>query len=225
MKILKGISKKADGNMKVGSVGSEENRRVYLNSLGFKSKDLVLIGLVHGNKVAVVSNENKGNVLPECDGFVTDMPGIILGVTAADCVPIWFWNKQGTVVGVAHAGWRGVQSEIVKEMIKLFVNKYNCLAGDIMAEIGPHIKDCHFEVKDDLIKAFFNYPESVKKVSSISYLNLEEIIIKQLVSVGVKNENIIKSTECTYCSDKYFSYRRDKPVEIQAMLAYIMLNK
>jgi len=94
-----------------------------------------------------------------------------------------------------------------------------------MIEIGPHIKDCHFEVKDDLVKAFSYYPECVKKVKNNLYLNLEEIIIKQLVSVGLEKTNIIKSTECTYCSDKYFSYRRDKPQEIQAMLAYIMLEK
>jgi YfiH family protein len=235
MKIIKGFSTKQDGNMRIyyGNVHNKENenaknrenRRSLLNQANLDDANLVLAGLVHDSRIVVIGNNDKSQVVPECDGFVTDTPGIILGVTAADCLPVYFWNKQNRVVGIAHAGWRGVQKEIVLEMVKVFVNKYNCPIEDIMVEIGPHIKDCHFEVKDDVIKNFSNYPECFKEKDGAVYINLGDIVKKQLVSSGIEKENIKLSQECTFCEkDKYFSYRRDKPKDIEAMLAYITIR-
>ena len=256
MNLFKGISEKKDGKMKVYSEGGAQNRGNFLNKLKLSDKDLVLAGLVHGNRIVVVNDQNRGKIIDECDGLVTNAPNIILGVTAADCLPIYFWNKssknsysltstrtickrvlfhsllarqnkQKTVIGIAHAGWRGVKSEIVKEMVSIFINKYKCKVEDIMVEIGPHILDCHFEVQEDLTKTFFDYKDCFKKVNNHDYLNLNKIVEKQLLSTGLNSENITKATECTYCcnnGDKYFSYRRDKPKEVEAMLAYMVLK-
>jgi polyphenol oxidase len=234
MEIIKDFSAKLDGNMRIyrGSVhvdsnkneANKRNRKIFLKKNGLNDEDLVLAGLIHGNKIVTVSNEDKGKVISECDGFVTNIPGIILGVTAADCISAYFWNKQKTVIGIAHAGWRGVQSKIAEEMVKIFIDKYGCLAKDIEVEIGPHIMDCHFEVQDDVIKNFLSYPDCLKIVENRKYLNLGGIIKKQLLSVGVEVENIQSTQECTFCEeDKYFSYRRDKPEDVEAMLAYITL--
>lgn len=202
-----------------------ENRKLFLEKSGLSDEDIVLTGLVHGNRIIEIGEKDKGKIISECDGFVTDTPGIILGVTAADCLPVYFWNKQNRVVGIAHAGWRGVQKEIVIEMVKLFINNYKCQAGDIEVEIGPHIKDCHFEVKDDVIKNFSNYPECFKEKDGAVYIKLGDIVKKQLVSSGIEKENIKLSQECTFCEkDKYFSYRRDKPKDIEAMLAYVSIR-
>jgi YfiH family protein len=236
MKIIKGFSERADGNMRIykGSVHvadyesekNKKNRKILLNKAGLDYSNLVLAGLVHGNRIVVISEGDKGKVIPECDGFVTDMPGIILGVTAADCVPVYFWNKENTVIGVVHAGWRGVQKNIAGDMIKLFINNYKCPAEDIEVEIGPHIKDCHFEVKEDVLKNFSDYADCVKEVGESKYLNLQAVIIKQLTSTGVLGENIKETKECTFCEkEKYFSYRRDRPEEIEAMLAYITIQE
>ena len=235
MKITKGFSERADGNMRIyrGNVHdkenenarNKENRRLFFKKVGLDDLDLVLAGLVHGNNIVKVGEKDKGIVIPDCDGFITNIPGIILGVTAADCVPVYFWNKQNSVIGIAHTGWRGVEKRIVEEMIKLLMNNYDCQAEDIYVEIGPHIKDCHFEVKEDVIKNFLNYPDCLNERDGIKYLNLKNIIKKQLISSGVEKENIKMSYECTFCEkEKYFSYRRDKPEEIEAMLAYITIK-
>ena len=75
--------------MKISSGPSQEinkiNRKTFLNKIGLADVDLVLANLVHGNRVAVIDEENKGKIISECDGLVTDIPGIVLGVTAADC--------------------------------------------------------------------------------------------------------------------------------------------
>ena len=215
--------------MKISSGPSQEinkiNRKTFLNKIGLADVDLVLANLVHGNRVAVIDEENKGKIISECDGLVTDIPGIVLGVTAADCLPIYFWNIQNNVIGMVHAGWRGVQSKIVSEMVNIFINKYACSAKDIMAEIGPHIMECHFEVKEDVSGNFLAYPDCLKEKAGVKYLNLQAIIKKQLINASVLGENIKETKECTFCEkEKYFSYRRDKPEEIEAMLAYITIK-
>lgn len=229
MKILKGVSEKINGNMKVYAGTSGElanlNRSNYLKKAGLKSEDLILTGLVHGNKVAVVGEKEKGMIIPQHDALITNAPGVILGTTGADCLPIFFWNKQKTIIGIAHAGWHGVERKTVEEVIKVLVGKYDCLMEDIVVEIGPHILDCHFEVQMDVVNVFSAYPKCLKKVGGKNYFSLQCIVKEQLVVLGLNSENIIMTKECTYCNaDKYFSYRRDKPEEIEAMLAYIVLQ-
>jgi polyphenol oxidase len=135
---------------------------------------------------------------------------------------VYFWNKKETVVGIVHAGWRGVQKMIVSLMIDILRDKYGCLVEDIKIEIGPHILDCHFEVQDDVVKNFIDYSDCFSVNQGHKYLSLKKIIMRQLASVGVDIKNVKETDECTYCeTNKYFSYRRDKPQDIEAMLAYI----
>ena len=229
MKISKGFSVKSDGSMKVypgaNPAVNKAKRKAFINKEGLNEADMVLVDIVHSNKVVMVGEKDKGRTMPKCDGLITNVPGMILGVTAADCVPVYFLDKTNGVVGLAHAGWRGVQSGIAGEMIKLFKSEYGCLVENIEVEIGPHILDCHFEVKDDLVKNFSTYPECFREAEGVKYLRLGRIIKKQLLASGLKEENIKEATECTFCEkEKYFSYRRDKPEEIEAMLAYIVIG-
>lgn len=223
--ILKGITEKSDGNMRMVVEEGVVNRQRYFDKKRLSSHNLVTIKLVHGNKVVVVTEDDNGETKEGCDGLVTNVPSVIIGVTVADCLPIYFWNKQKNIVGIAHAGWRGVRSEITKEMISVFKNSYACEAVDVCVEIGPHILGCHFEIQDDLVEIFSEYEECIQKVKGHTCLQLQEVVKKQLLSVGVSEKNIQLSSTCTYCSDNYFSYRRDKPEIIEAMLAYIMIDK
>ena len=110
-------------------------------------------------------------------------------------------------------------------MVGIFRNSYACETDDICVEIGPHILGCHFEIKNDLVKIFSEYSEYMQKVGGRTYLQLQEVVKKQLLENGVQKENIQMSSTCTYCSANYFSYRRDKPEIIEAMLAYIALRE
>lgn len=223
--ILKGITEKSDGNMRMVVEGGTVNRQRYFDKKDLALHTLVTAKLTHRNKVVVVTEEDNGETKEGCDGLVTNVPGVIIGVTVADCLPLYFWNTQKIVVGIAHAGWRGVRSEITKELISIFINSYACEAGDVCVEIGPHILGCHFEIQNDLVEIFSEYEECIQKVNGRTYLQLQEVVKKQLLSLGVSEQNIQMSSTCTYCSDNYFSYRRDKPEIIEAMLAYIMLGK
>lgn len=214
-----GISEKKDGPMKY----SPENRLLFLKNKKLENKIIVSAGLAHKNKVIVVDNINKNEIIADCDALITNQNKYLLTVTVSDCLPIYFYDNNKGVVAIAHAGWRGVVSEIAKEVINKFINYYNSDPTDIKVFIGPHIKDCCFEVKEDVSDQFKISCQVIRNRKT--YLNLSKAVTEQLIESSVLVDNIKISNECTYCiADKYFSHRRDKSTEIQAMIAYIGLK-
>ncbi|MFZ2310794.1 MAG: peptidoglycan editing factor PgeF [Patescibacteria group bacterium] len=212
-----GISEKKDGPMKY----SLESRLLFFRNNKLDDKIIVSAGLAHENKVVIVEDINESQIIPNCDALITNQNKYLLTVTISDCVPIYFYDSYKKVVALAHAGWRGVISEITKEVINKFISHYDSKPSDIEVFIGPHIKDCHFEVKDD-VASQFNADDIVVKGDK-KYINLAQVIGNQLIASGVSKISI--SPDCTYClADKYFSYRRDNPLEVEAMIAYLGLK-
>lgn len=217
--IYLGISEREDGPMKYSS----KNRLLFFKNQGLDHKIVISAGLVHENRVAIIDYINENQIIPDCDALITKQNKYLLLVTVADCLPIYFYDKNKRVVAIAHAGWSGVVSKIVSEVIEKFISYYGSKLGDIEIFIGPHIRDCHFEVKSDVANEF-NISDYTIRDKNI-YINLSKIVKSQLVEAGILDKNINISQECTYClSDKYYSFRRDKPKEIEAMVAYIGLK-
>lgn len=211
-----GLSTKKDGSMK----GRFAAQASYLQGLTKEKKIIVSANLVHGAKLVRVDDILSDQIIPNCDALITSDVNKILCLTVADCLPIYFYDQKQAVIALAHAGWRGVLSEIVKEVIASFKNHYDSKPEDILVIIGPHIKGCHFEVQMDVASKF--PPEAIIRRDNKIYIDLAHVVQKQLIEAGILTNNITISHDCTYCqSDKYFSYRRDKPKELETMLAYI----
>src|SRR3989338_7382185 len=103
-----------------------------------------------------------------------------------------------------------------KNIIRTMVKNCGAKADKILVGIGPGIQSCHFEIK--------KYPFSIIKKEGGIFIDLSEIIFQQLKKSGLLLNHIEKSEECTHClKEKYFSYRRDKPKTLEAMIAYIGL--
>jgi YfiH family protein len=217
--IYLGISERKNGPMK----HSLENRLLFFKNNNLDNKILVSAGLTHDNKVSIVENINENKVISDCDALITNQNTYLLTVTIADCLPIYFYDKNKKVIALAHAGWHGVVLEIAKKVIDKFVDNYNSIPSEIEVFIGPHIKDCHFEVQADVASQFESADVVIKNKKQ--YINLAQVVTKQLLTSGVLNDNILISSDCTHClSDKYFSYRRDNPLEPETMIAYIGLK-
>lgn len=214
-----GISEKKDGPMK----SSLENRLLFFKNNNLGNKIIVSAGLVHKNKVVIVDGIDENQSISDCDALITNQSKYLLIITIADCLPIYFFDKNKKVIALTHAGWRGVTSKIIKEVINIFTDYYNSNLNDIEVFIGPHIKDCHFEVKDDVSSQFKISDSTIRDEKT--YINLSKIVKNQLLQLNINNDNISISDECTYClNDKYFSYRRDNPKELETMIAYIGLK-
>ena len=223
--IIFGLPKKENGQMILRENGEGlKNRIKYFSNLGINIKSIVSSGIIHSNNVAIISNSDKGKIVKGNDGLITNIKNICLTVTVSDCLPIFIYDEKKEIIGIAHASWKCIVKNIVHNMIEKFKNQYHSNPKDLKVFIGPHIKKCHFEIKEDILDKFSKYQEFIIKKNSRYFIDLEEIIKKQLVSLGLNNENIKISSECTYCNKEYFSFRRDRPERVTSQIAYICLN-
>ena len=200
----------------VGKFDNKEifsNRKEYFGKIGIKQESVVTIGSLHNNNVAIVKNTDAGKILKDIDGLITDRSDLFLSLTVSDCLPLYLFDPKNQIIGLLHCGWRGIEKNIVEEGIKKMINDFGSLPENILAGIGPGISKCHFEVGEDVAH---------RLGSTEKFVDLKDLINKKLLATGIKQNNVEISLECTFClSDKYFSFRRDKPVRPQTMVAVI----
>jgi YfiH family protein len=154
------------------------------------------------------------------DGVITIIPNLVLSIQVADCIPIYINDKTNNIIGLVHAGWRGVEKGIIENSI----NKLNNLKSNIMEVkilLGPSIRKCCFEIGPEVAALFDNKFQICGK-SDRSYLDLQSVVVNKLLDNGVNQDNITDMDHCTCCSDIYHSYRRDgeKAGRMIAMIGY-----
>jgi polyphenol oxidase len=209
------FSNKTHGDMK----NSEQNRLEFVKALGLNPK--LLFGAeqqVHGKEVFWVTKDNLETKI-ECDAFITKEPGIIVSVRVADCLPVYVYDPEKKAVAMIHAGWKGLAQNIIKEAVIQLGKPEN-----IRAAVGPCIQSCHFEVTGELARVFAKYPQAIESRDNKIFIDLPKIAQTQLLSLGLKAENIELSNKCTYDSEDLFSHRQNKGKETETMLAGIQLN-
>jgi YfiH family protein len=169
-----------------------------------------MIGMqqIHGNNIVRVTAKDDGKNIENCDALISNDPKVKLYVKVADCLPISVIDKKSHSFGLIHAGWRGLDNKIITKTIKLMVKEFSSNPEDLDVSIGPHICQKHYEVKNDVSDKFAEFPEAVLKKDGKEYLDLAKIAELQLISVGVKKENIRIDNKCTFEDDRLFSYRR-----------------
>ncbi len=161
-KIVAAVSTKNDGTMKLtGNLLRDkkikENRNRFLEKFGIKGSLALSAELIHGNNVRIVSKSDAGSVMKKTDGLITAHKSLFLTITVADCLPIFIYDPEKEIVGLIHAGWRGLSKNILLAVIKKITENFRSLPEDILVGVGPGISQCHFEVKDGLLKIFKDY--------------------------------------------------------------------
>ncbi|MGL5002291.1 MAG: peptidoglycan editing factor PgeF, partial [Casimicrobium sp.] len=152
----------------------------------------------------------------EGDAIVSRTRGLVCGVKVADCMPVLFAADDASVVGAAHAGWRGLSSGVLENTITAM----GVAPARIVAWLGPCIGATKFEVGEDVRGAFLGngLAESAGVVERAfvplathgKYLcDLRAIARERLRVAGVTR--VSASDDCTMSEpDRYFSHRRDK---------------
>lgn len=195
-------------------------RKEFFEALRLGGKQIAVANLVHGTRVATI-NRHSPYIIPETDALLTKDSDTILTLTGADCFPVYFEEKQAGIIGLAHCGWRGIVAGIISETVTA-IEKAGGKKSEIMLTFGPGICAEHFEIQEDILASFAEYPEYISRDNGI-HVDLKGIMRKQAESLGILPEKIIDSGECTYClPEKYFSYRRDKSEYTETQLAYIV---
>jgi hypothetical protein len=131
----------------------EANHELICQALGCARGDIVSPHQVHGTRVRVVDEQDRGSVLPQTDALITAAPGLMLMLRFADCVPVLFHDPVRRAVGLAHAGWRGTVAGMARVTVQAMVDQLGCRPADIRAGIGPAIGPCCYEVGRDVADA------------------------------------------------------------------------
>lgn len=224
--LILALSQRKDGDMRLKGESFIEdqkvllNRKKFLEKMGIALEDTVAIKCVHGNKVKIVTERDKGKVLYGVDGLITKSKNLFLTQTVADCLPIFIYDPKREIISLIHAGWRGLANNILSVAIKQLIKKFKSKPTQILVGIGPGICQRHFEVKSDVAEKFKSFKSAFFKKEGKIFLDLKEVAKLNLINLGIKKEKIEISQECTFClKRKYFSFRRERNPKIPAMLA------
>lgn len=187
---------------------------------GVDPMSLVLVNYKHGTGIACVTAANRGDglrhqtTLPPCDAIVVRDPDVTAMTLHADCVPVIVADPIQRIGALAHAGWRGTVSGLPGMLIQTFIDQFDSDPGSLICAVGPHIKDCCFEVGEEVSDRFaekFGPDSVVCSAAGKPHVDLEAAVLLQLVHCGVVPENITVADLCTSCEEQlFYSYRRDR---------------
>jgi len=231
----------------------ERNRAAFLRELGavgrktrgsrkvLPSWPLMTVRQIHSDiihRIDSIPAANKEAL--SGDGMITSTPGLLLGIQAADCLPVILVDPKRQAAGVFHAGWRGTVQRIVEKGVGEMHRSFGSRPRDLEAAIGPGIHGCCYEVGEEVRIKFesqFEYGaelfREVKESDPVRekypllflsarapghsdlpkkiFLDLVEANRRQLLAAGVPAKNIKASPLCTNClPDLLFSYRAEK---------------
>ena len=196
-----------------------KNREALCQLLGISNDHLVMPHQVHMTKVLQIDKAffsrpttEMREVLEGVDSLMTDLEGVCIGVSTADCIPVLLYDKEHHAVSAIHAGWRGTAKRIVVKAIEAMGKAYGTLPQQLIAQIGPGIHLDSFEVGDEVYDAFaqegFDMP-AISQKKEKWHIDLPECNRLQLKESGVDPKNIKVSPLCTFQHfADYFSARR-----------------
>lgn len=225
--LITAISQKVDGSMRFSQNRAKnktilKNRERFLKKLNIHPSMIVSGGLSQDNRIKVVEKGDRGKIIKNTDGLLTKEKVLFLAITVADCLPIFIYDKREELVGILHAGWRGLSKNIASLAIKKMRKAFGSKPENILAGIGPGICLKHYSIGGKVIQHFQSFLEGLIFEKGKCFLDLKKIAKLQLLKEGLRFKNIEITPGCTFCQkDKYFSFRRDKPKEIEAMMAVI----
>jgi len=176
---------------------------------------LVTCQQTHSDNIHIVTPEDVGKEIPDCDGLITNIKDITLQIKTADCVPIILNDPINKVIGVVHAGWRGTKKEIVKKAVNLMISSFKSKQNNLRVKIGPAIDKDNYLIKEDVASQFINlHPDCLEKVDEGHWkFDIVKVNIKQLLDLGLLRKNITNSNISTFNNKKYPSFRRDGSTE------------
>ena len=161
----------------------KQNRMALCKLLDIEDNRLILPRQTHNTEICCVDEnflnltaEERCEALEGVDAVVTNLPGICIGVSTADCIPVLIYDTVGHVVCAVHAGWRGTVARIVEKAIATMSAFYGSRPENIVAQIGPGIHLDSFEVGDEVYESFagegFNMGAIMKKNGTSTFLSV-----------------------------------------------------
>ena len=182
-----------------------DGRRLLTSLINLNPNRIVNPQQVHSSNVNIVDKPGKKL---STDAIISSTESLVLSIQVADCIPLYLADPENNIIGIVHAGWRGIEKNIINNSIDKMIEQ-GADNKKIIAYIGPSIQQCCFEIGPEVAKKF---PRNfqINGNADRSFLDLQELTKHILMKNSISLNNIISSKECTKCNnDKYFSYRNN----------------
>ena len=179
---------------------------------------------VHENRVAIIDRQGLTREdLEGYDAFVTNLPGIAIGVRTADCVPVLLYDPVNRVIAAIHAGWKGTVLHIPQAAINVMKQAFGASPADMKAVIGPSIGPASFQVGEEVVEKFRNSGFPINEIASHQgpgdgtpmsggfHIDLWQANQWLLQQAGIPASNIQIAGIDTYTTPSFFSARREGP--------------
>lgn len=205
----------------------DNNIECYYTYKGYTLENLIkdlnidnyyILKQIHSNKVFDITNIPKNY---EGDGLITNKSNIALVTKSKDCNSIFIIDTKNKIIGNIHSGWKGTLHSIITIAINQMKEKYNSVSKDIKIVFNPSIRECCFEVDNDVYDLFIKkYKDKsyYQKVGNKYHINLVKIIKDEVKKIGIIEENIIDNNICTLCNRKLFNSHRNNDIELNYAL-------
>ena len=160
-------------------------------------------------------------VEPAADACVTSIPGVVLAILTADCLPVVFANEDGSEIGAAHAGWRGLAAGVLENTVAAMHSP----ADRIIAWLGPAAGPQAYEVGAEVFDAFVSQDESTAAAFVATrpghwHVDLYALARRRLARLGIVR---VHGGELCTISDpqRFYSHRRDARTGRMATLVWM----
>lgn len=199
----------------------KENRRRLADAAGIAKQPLWL-AQHHGTDVYEFDDANEISEPPRADAAVCRVPGHAIAVLTADCLPVLFASANNEVIGVAHAGWRGLAAGVLENTVMAMKTE----ASGIHAWIGPAIGARRFEVGSEVREVFLSADGGADECFATAggdkwLADLPALAHRRLVALGL--QAIEHSGLCTFNDPgRFYSYRRDGECGRMASLIWML---
>ncbi len=207
--------------------GRDIDYKKLFETLDIDFNSLVKPNQTHTDNVLILENKiNKDepdmglSYLDNVDGIITNKAGITLSTTSADCICLIFYDDKNKVIANVHSGWRGTFEKIAQKTVIKMIENFKCDVKNIMVFIEPSIRQCHFEVDEEVMlncKEIFDYTNRINDIIKTGRIykgkqkyNIDNILINKIIlqEVGILKENIYDSNICSFCNSDLIHSRR-----------------
>lgn len=177
---------------------------------------------VHGHGVIDAGSALPGACTPDADAAFSRRSGVVCAVMTADCLPVLFCDQSGSVVAVAHAGWRGLHAGVLEQTVLAMA----CPGSQLLVWLGPAIGPTAFEVGDDVRNVFVaahgEAEVAFKAVRPGKWL--ADIYSLARLALGRAGVSAVYGGDCCTVSEpgRFFSYRRDGVTGRMASLIWLV---
>lgn len=252
----------APGDLNLGFTATDtreaviRNRRLLVEAVtGDPATPLVTLRQFHSNLIVVVTPADADGKKPrkagalsdgsmslgwKADGVISAVPGVLVAIQTADCIPVLVADRRQRIVAAFHAGWRGTVKRIVELGVGRMRFEFGCRPEDLIAAIGPGNSQCCYSVGEEVLSEFesqFVYARELFRevfdsdpmrtkypmlfltqrapghspIGPALHLDLIEANRRQLLDAGLKPSAISATGGCTSGdSDLFFSHRASR---------------